>query len=155
MFLFLGLIQAKGSSHKSKDSEKIICNQAALDKADLCGEKLFFVGKNARLFPTTDSESDKYCSQTLSLVQCVKKFTDKCATNELQRNLANVMLYTVRSHHKGVCGSKSKKSTLMTMAKCANSIRKKSTECMNKMLIEFGQAMVMKDGKYRIPYACW
>jgi len=139
---------------KKADKGGIKCDEKALEKADLCGEKLFFVGKNARLFPSSEPEAEKYCSQTQTLVTCVKKFTDRCASNDLQRQLANVMLYTVRSHHKGVCGSKQKRGQLMTMSKCANTIRKKSTECMNKMLIQYGEAIGLEDNKYRIPYAC-
>ena len=157
LLLVIGHCQAQKQPKrkKSENSNKVLCNSAGLEKADLCGEKLFFVGKNARLFPSTDPETEKYCGQTQNLVQCVKKFTDKCAQNEVQKNLANVMLYTVRSHHKGVCGSKAKRSQLVVMSKCANSIRKKSTNCMNKMLVEFGRANAMKESKYRIPYACW
>ena len=152
---FIKIVEAKERKNNNNNNEKIVCNQAGLAKADLCGEKLFFVGKNARLFPTNEPEADKYCSQTLNLVQCVKRFTEKCARNELQRSLANVMLYTVRSHHKSVCGTKSKKGQLIVMSKCANSIRKKSTECMNRMLQEFGNALGLREAKNRIPYACW
>lgn len=144
-----------GMAFTKETSKVVVCNAAGLEKADLCGEKLFFVGKNARLFPNSDASAEKYCSQTSNLVQCVKRYTDKCSLNDIQRNLANVMLYTVRSHHKSVCGSKTKRTQLVTIAKCANSIRKKSSECMNKMLIEFGQALALKESKNRVPYGCW
>lgn len=130
------------------------CNKSNLRKADLCGEKLFFVGKNSRPFPSTEQELGKYCSQTTNLVQCVKRYTDKCA-NDVQRNLANVMLYTVRGLHKNTCGSKSKRKNLIVMSKCVNGIRKKSTDCMNSMLVEFGQANELNDQQYKVPYACW
>ncbi|KAH9403293.1 hypothetical protein TYRP_015176 [Tyrophagus putrescentiae] len=156
--LLVGYTAAKSSKSKS-DGEKsstksITCNEEALKKADLCGEKLFFVGKNARTFPTTEPDTEKYCTNTQNLVHCVKRYTDRCSRNELQKNLANVMLYTVRSHHKAVCGSRSKRGQMVTMSRCANSIRRKSTSCMDKMLVEFGQAMGLKESNNRVPYAC-
>lgn len=133
----------------------IVCNEESLHKADLCGEKLFFVGRNARLFPTNEEGMNKYCSQTPNLVQCVKKYTDKCAHNDIQKNLANVMLYTARSHNKNICGSKTKRGQMVAMSRCANAIRKKSTDCMEKMLKEYGNALGLKEQRYRVPYACW
>jgi len=154
-FLFTESSHARSARHTKNGDSKIVCNRAGREKADLCGEKLFFVGRNARMFPTTESESEKYCSQTLRLVQCVQKYTDKCSRNEVSKNLSNVMMYTVRSHHKGMCGSKGKRGQMMTMSKCANAIRKKSAVCMEKMLVEFGQAIGLEESRFRVPYACW
>lgn len=131
------------------------CTLAGLKKADLCGEKLFFAGENARIYPKTEAEVESFCKETTDLIGCVKRFSDKCSLNDLQKNLANVMLFTVRSTNKNTCGSKSKRNNMMAMSGCANAIRKQSTACMNKMLTQFGHAQVLKQQQYRVPYACW
>ena len=131
------------------------CNKTNLRKADECGEKLMFIGKNSRKFPVNNVELEKYCSETTKIIQCVKRFTDKCARNDIEKNLANVMLYTVRSVHKSTCGSKKKRGMLVSMANCVNSLRKKSSSLLEGMLVEYGQAMALNDKSFRVPYACW
>ncbi|KAH7639206.1 hypothetical protein DERF_005839 [Dermatophagoides farinae] len=138
----------------SSSSSTLTCTETNLANADLCGEKLFFVGKNSRPFPVNETELNDYCNETIQLIKCVRKFTEQCAKNSEQKQLANVMLYTVRSLHRSTCGSKTKRLQLLHMSSCVNSLRKQSSHCMNQMLIRFGQALGLQQQNNRIPYGC-
>jgi len=95
----------------------------------------------------------KHCKQTSNLIRCVKDFTDQCG-KEVQKQLANVMLYTVKTVDKSYCSKSVKREELISMSSCANSIRDKTNDCMEKFMTGLGKANICEP-KMKVPNTCW
>ncbi|XP_054152527.1 uncharacterized protein LOC128951302 [Oppia nitens] len=135
-----------------KSSSSVKCDDESRKKADICADKLWFVGRNSRKYPESRPQMQKHCKQTLNLIKCAKDYTDKCAKG-VQKQLANVMLFTVKSNQKTYCSKAVKREEVIQFAACGNSIRDQSTTCMDNFMTSLGKANVM-DQKFKIPQAC-
>jgi len=140
------------ANNRDNKNNKIKCDSENRHKADSCADKLWFVGKNARKFPETQNQMQKHCKQTTNLIKCVKDFTDNCAKG-VQKQLANVMLYTVKMNQKQYCTKSVKRDEVVSFSFCGNAIRDASSDCMEEFLNGLGKAKEV-DSKNRVPTAC-
>jgi hypothetical protein len=141
------------SSSTNNRNHEIKCDEENRIKADVCAEKLWFVGRKSRKYPENEVQMQKYCKQTTNLIKCVKDYTDQCG-KEVQKQLANVMLYTVKVNQKSYCNKAAKRDEVISMSSCANSIRDQSSACMDKFLTDLGKSNTMAT-KHKVPEACW
>jgi len=139
--------------NKNKKNPKIKCDDQSQANADNCADKLWFVGKNSRKYPESEPQMLKHCKQTLNLIKCVKDFTDQCGQG-VQKQLANVMLYTVKMNQKSYCTKSSKREEVISFSSCGNSIREATNKCMESFLNGLGKAN-SAESKYKVPQACW
>ncbi|CAG2106572.1 unnamed protein product [Medioppia subpectinata] len=136
----------------SKPKVEIKCDVENRKKADACADKLFFVGRNSRKYPETSQQMSKHCKQTNSLIRCAKDYTDTCAKG-VQKQLANVMLYTVKTNQKSYCSKSSKREEVISFAACGNAVRDETSTCMDNFLMNLGKANAVEQ-KYKVPHAC-
>ena len=129
------------------------CSRDAKRMADICADKLWFVGRKSRKYPENEWELQKHCKQTTNLIKCVKDFTDLCA-NEGQRQLANVMLFTMRVNDKSYCTKAAKSRELMSLGVCGNQIREQTDKCMDVFLLLLGKSNAYET-RFKVPHACW
>jgi hypothetical protein len=139
--------------NKDKKNQKIKCDDQNQAKADNCADKLWFVGPNSRKYPESEPQMQKHCKQTLNLIKCVKDYTDQCGKG-VQKQLANVMLYTVKMNQKSYCTKSSKRQEVISFSPCGNSVREATNKCMESFLNGLGKANTM-ESKYKVPQACW
>ena len=76
----------------------------------------------------------KHCKETTELIACVKDHTNRCG-NELQKQLANVMLFTMKTNDKLYCSKSAKRQEFLSFGVCANKIRDQSNKCMEKFAV--------------------
>lgn len=139
---------------KKQSSASLECDDENRKKADLCAEKLWFTGRNARKFPESDEQMQKHCKQTLNLIKCCKDYTDSCAKG-VQKQLANVLLYTQKMNQKSYCSKAHKRDEVVQFASCGNSIKQDASHCLDSFLDDLGKAKAVKEAKLRVPHACW
>ncbi|XP_054163719.1 uncharacterized protein LOC128961498 [Oppia nitens] len=138
-------------SKKDKDVD-LMCDDIHKTKANACADKLWFVGHRSRKYPENEPELEKHCKETANLIKCVKDYTDVCG-NEVHRQLANVMLYTVKTLDRSYCTKSSKKTELMSFSVCGNHIRDQSNKCMDQFMIALGKSSAYTT-KLKVPHAC-
>ncbi len=148
----VAMVSSSTNSNHNRNHE-IKCNEENRIKADVCAEKLWFVGRKSRKYPENEVQMQKYCKQTINLIKCVKDYTDQCG-KEIQKQLANVMLYSVKANQKSYCNKAAKRDEVISMSMCANSIRDESSACMDKFLTDLAKSNEVET-KYKIPEACW
>ncbi|CAG2172194.1 unnamed protein product [Oppiella nova] len=143
---------ALGAKISKKPKEPIKCDVESRKKADACADKLWFVGRNSRKYPETSQQMQKHCKQTNALIRCAKDYTDSCAKG-VQKQLANVMLFTAKTNQKSYCSKASKREEVLSFASCGNAIRDPSSTCMDTFLVNLGKANAM-ESKFKVPHAC-
>jgi len=126
------------------------CDEDSRSIANDCGEKLFFVGRNSRLYPESGPHLDSFCRETTNLMSCVTDFTNACRQG-LHRSMTNVMIATVRVNQRNYCSAK--RQELLDMSKCGNAIRGQSANCMDLFLANLGRANVAVK-RHRVPHGC-
>jgi len=141
-------------ARKNSDNKNpsIKCDGETRKKANVCAEKLWFVGKGSRHYPENMQQLQKFCKQTTGLIKCVKDYTDVCGKG-IQKQLANVMLYTVKMNQKSYCTKPSKKDEVISLSSCGNAIREQSNVCMENFLTGLGKANSV-EAKHKVPQAC-
>lgn len=142
------------NSARKPSAAQVKCDDQSRKKADSCADKLWFVGKNSRKYPESDSQMQKHCKQTLNLIKCAKDYTDSCAKG-VQKQLANVMLYTAKMNQKSYCAKLNKREEVISFASCGNAIRDESSVCMDQFLMDLGKANSVEESKHKVPHACW
>ena len=146
-------IESSPIQYRKEKALNVGCTSEAKSTANTCAEKLWFVGRKSRKYPETDPELQKHCKQTSILIKCVKDYTDLCG-NELHKQLANVMLFSVRTHDKSYCTKSGKKQEFMSLGVCGNHIRDQTSKCMDEFLVMLGKANAF-ESKFKVPNACW
>ncbi|CAG2181276.1 unnamed protein product, partial [Oppiella nova] len=136
---------------KDRDVESV-CDDEHKIKANVCADKLWFVGRRSRKYPENEPELEKHCKQTANLIACVKDYTDVCG-KETHKQLANVMLFTVKQIDKNYCTKSTKKQELMSFSACGNQIRDQSNKCMDQFMVELGKSNAFET-RMKVPHAC-
>ena len=135
------------------DSARPDCSDQKERAANLCSDKLFFAGKNSRLYPENEVELDQHCKETTELVRCVAQYTDNCPRG-VHRPTANVMLSTVRHNQRTYCNRASKRRDLIALGTCGNAIRTLSSKCFDTFLMDMGRASHSRR-PHKVPHGCW
>ena len=136
-----------------REKKSTDCTKESAEKANQCAEKLWFAGRHSRKYPENNDQMNKHCKETTELIACVKDHTDRCA-NDIQRHLANVMLFTMKTNDKHYCGKSAKRQEFLSLGVCANQIRDQTNKCMERFLLMLGKSNKYQT-KYKVPFACW
>lgn len=128
--IFAQTVDAKPKS--TTINNKSHCSDRYMRRTDRNVAKLMGLGPHGRLFPENQQQLKAYCRETSQLVEKIEGFMKNCYPKEVQ-DMANLMIYSVKSNVRLFCRKKTKKLIkLMEQTPCINREIVRDDVCLKK-----------------------